>query len=580
MSEAGTVSRRVRRLLGGKDETGPATAMAAAAEVRKGSRFWADWRLWLVVGLALAVRAPGLNRPLLGNFATKNVVYAMIAQNWATGQAPLWHPTLHVLREGGPGLHLLEIPVTAYLAGGLWRWLGGSLDFWGRTVSVVCIVAAVALLYALVRRRHGTAAAVAAAMVLAISPVSIVYGQSFMLEASVALFSIAAVDAADRFAHGNSRLWFAASSLWLCLLVLTKIYMAVMLLPLAWIVFRPTGSAHEEAGSQAGRRAGAYSPLARRSTWKGVVTAALLWAAALAPAVAWYAHVMKITAADSPLAGQFFYSLRNSQEAHRWPPAELLDGDFYRQVLDDVSTVVLTPIGFTLLLLGLYRRETRQQLPWLAAAAIVMLVLPRKFFAMNYYYLSILPPLAIVTGLGWKTLAEALAVVSSEGGSGLSHATDPAARQLRSPAANVAVPALLLAAALLFSLRYAAKPAYVTPEEDRSVLPAAQACRKLVPEGQLVATLHGTTIDLLYYCERQGFVLPPAADKLPAAARSAAERGARFLAVAHLRGLPAESQQWLHTLPKAAAGADYAVYRLSSLAPTATTAPTAKRDLD
>jgi beta-lactamase regulating signal transducer with metallopeptidase domain len=89
------------------------------AEEAAGRRW--DRRVWLLVGLALLLRVPGLNRPLLGNFATKNVAYAMIAQNWATGQASLWHPTLHVLREGGPGLHLLEVPVTAYVAGALWR---------------------------------------------------------------------------------------------------------------------------------------------------------------------------------------------------------------------------------------------------------------------------------------------------------------------------------------------------------------------------------------------------------------------------------------------------------------------------
>lgn len=518
-------------------------------------RLWRDRRVWLLIGLALLLRVPGLDRPLLGNFATKNVAYAMIAQNWATGHAPLWHPTLHVLRDGGPGLHLLEVPLAAYVAGGLWHTFGGSLDFWGRAVSVVCIAAAVALLYGFVRRRHGTAAATAAAAMLAISPVSIIYGQSFMLEASVALLSIAALDAADRYARRRSRLWLAASAAWYSLLVLTKIYMGVLLLPLAWIVWQPT----EEAIRRDTSAADTAPP--RNHRWSRCFAALFLWGLALLPAGLWYLHVMEITAADSPLVGRAFYSLRDSQTAHHWPPPELFSADFYRQVLDDLATVALTPIGFTLLLLGLCRREARQHWPWLLSAAVLIVVLPRKFYAMNYYYLAILPPLAVMVGLGWKTLAEALSG-TEEASTGF--------------AAGRAVPVVLLAAALLFSLRYAAKPAFVTPEEDRSVLAAAAACREVVPEGEAVATLHGTTIDLLYYCNRQGWVLPPAAKKLSAAAEAAAQRGARFLVVANLTGLPRDTQHWLNALPRQAGGVDYAVFAL----PVPEAAKSSKRDLD
>ncbi len=50
--------------------------------------------LGVVVILSLftiSLRSPGLDRPLLGNFSPKNVVYAM-ARNWAEGRADLWHP--------------------------------------------------------------------------------------------------------------------------------------------------------------------------------------------------------------------------------------------------------------------------------------------------------------------------------------------------------------------------------------------------------------------------------------------------------------------------------------------------------
>ncbi|HOM18274.1 MAG TPA: hypothetical protein PLQ00_13165, partial [Thermoguttaceae bacterium] len=83
---------------------------------------------WFLVGLLLlagGVRSAALDRPLLGNFATKNVALAMIARNWAEGRSPWYYPRVDVLVEGQRGLHLLELPVGAYLAGVLWQTLGG-----------------------------------------------------------------------------------------------------------------------------------------------------------------------------------------------------------------------------------------------------------------------------------------------------------------------------------------------------------------------------------------------------------------------------------------------------------------------
>ena len=119
--------------------------------------------------LTAAIRLPGVGRPLVGNFATRHVVNAMAARNWALGRAPIWTPRLDCLMNGRRALHLVELPLSAYLAGGLWHRLGGSLDVWGRLVSIGFSMAAVALMFVLVRRWHGPIAAWAAAVVLALS---------------------------------------------------------------------------------------------------------------------------------------------------------------------------------------------------------------------------------------------------------------------------------------------------------------------------------------------------------------------------------------------------------------------------
>lgn len=443
------------------------------------------WAFWLVLGLAVAIRVPGMGRPLLGDFATKNVVYAMVARNWALGRTTLGRPMVDCLGQGGRMLHLVDLPVAAYAAGGLWKTLGGSLDVWGRLTSVLLSVASVAMIHALVRRRHGPHAALGAATVLAISPVAIVFGQAFMLESSVVFFALVALDGLDRWRRGGAAGWLLAAGLGLALLLLTKIYMLVLLLPLGAMLL--------------GRDATSRSVRARAGA------AAILLLAAL-PAAAWYARAYRMASPDGPWAGRVYYSVRQSTSAHPMPHPLLTSSDFYREMLDDLTSVVLGPVGFLLLWFGLLERSWRAWGPWLASMAMLMLLLPRKFYEMDYYWLVVLPPLAVLAGVGWGVICD----------------------RVRPGRGAVA---LLLAVAVLVSLRYAAGPSWTTPAEDRAVLAAAEATRRRAREGQPVVTVHGSGLDLLYYCDRPGWALDADDAKLAARLADCRRHGAEWLVV-------------------------------------------------
>ncbi len=455
------------------------------------------------VALAVALRAGALDRPLLGNFATKNCVYAMIARNWAEGRASLWYPTLDQLAGGQRSLHMLEWPVSAYLTGWLWRTLGGSLDAWGRATSVVWLAAAVAVLFLFVKRRHGQHAAVGAAVLLAVSPVSIVYGQSFMLEASLAFFTLGTFEALDRWLLGRNPAWLLVAAACFSLALLTKIYMVVLLAPLV-------------CSAATFRRAPEWG---NASLVLGLAAIAV----AIAPAAAWYAHAFRTADPAGPVAAHVYYSVRTSADVHRPPHPLLRSPDFYRQALDDLAGVVLTPIGLALALAGFLDRAWRQHAVWLASVALLVALLPRKFHEMNYYWLAVLPPLCVLAGLGWKAACE---------------------RMRPGMAAKLG----LLAVALVFSLRYAARPAFVTPEEDRAVPAAAAAVQSLTGPDEPVVTMHGSGIDLLYYCDRPGWAVAPDTPELASLVADYLAQGARVAVVAGpeaaalppaLKGLPA-----------------------------------------
>jgi hypothetical protein len=125
---------------------------------------------------------------------------------------------------------------------------------------------------------------------------------------------------------------------------------------------------------------------------------------------------------------------------------------------------------------------------------------------MNYYTMAVLPPLCILIGLGWQIIRE------------------------RVQPGRIATAALMVVV-LGLSARYCARPAFVTPAEDRGVVEAARAIRGLTAEDEPVVTMHGTSIDLLYYCNRPGWAAGPDEPNLAAMLTRFRSHGARYLAV-------------------------------------------------
>ncbi|MHC4407129.1 MAG: glycosyltransferase family 39 protein, partial [Planctomycetota bacterium] len=449
---------------------------------------------WVMLALTVAIRLPGIDRPLVGNFATKNAMYAMIARNWVEGRAGLLHPTLDCMVGGKRSLHMLELSVSAHVTGCLWTIFGGSLDVWGRATAVAFCVGSVTLLFLFVRGRHGTTAALGAGFVLALSPVSVIYGQMFMLDASLVFFTVATFYGVDRWLKSGRLGWLTAASVCFALLLLTKVYMVVLLLPLGVTVVGAT-------------RARPAATEANRSSQRTYAVAMLAAALAVLPVALWCVHVLQTISEGSPWAAHVYSSLRGNAQAYRPPDPLLFTPDFYRQILDDLTGVMLTPLGLALFLAGFLDRSWRRHAAWLAAMVILIVALPRKFYDMNYYDVALMPPLCVVAGLGWRVVSEGL-------------------RLSRKAAAAV----VLIATALC--LRYAVRPAFVTPDEDRAVVAAGRAVERLTEPEEPVVTVHGATIDLLYYCNRPGWAVEPDTPGLDSVLADCAEQGARYVVVA------------------------------------------------
>jgi hypothetical protein len=266
---------------------------------------------------------------------------------------------------------------------------------------------------------------------------------------------------------------------------------------------------------------GAKQPPGRAAANGGGRLALALGAGVLAcvPAAFWYAHAYGTAAPNRPTAAHVYYSVRDSAESHRFPQPLLRSPNFYRRLLDDLSGVVLTPLGLGLLLAGFLDRSWRRYLPWLLAAGVLIVLLPRKFHEMNYYWLAVLPPLCILVGLGWQIIAQRLQL------------------------SRLAITAVLLVA-LVFTARFALHPLLTIPEEDWAVVAAGRAVQHCTAVEEPVVTMHGTTIDLLYYCRRPGWAVSPDEPGAETILANCAACGARHLVIAGAEGSAELVRPW------------------------------------
>jgi len=508
----------------------------------KGASYRASdhWTLPLILLAALLVRLPGVTRPLVGNFATRNVVQAMEARNWVRGVAPWWRPTLDTLADGERAWHLVEVPCSAYLSGILWVTFGGSLDAWGRATSMGWSLLSVAILFRIVERRLGSASATVAALGMAFAPIGITYGQSFLLEPSVLALALVASWSAENYATDARPRWLIVLGASLALLWLSKIYMVVIALPLMAMLWQ---ASVQRAGSVSARSDDCFRDrtfhLFQRTQLAASIAAMFL---AALPVAWWVWQVWQLAAPSAATSGRVYYSFLSSAAEHRFPHPLLASPGFYGRLARDLFTVVLTPIGALLVLAGATRVDWRRWWPLVVAGLALVLVMPRKFYEMNYYHLLLLPAWCAMLPLGWRAVAPWFE---------------------RRPWRLGAVMAITLAC----SLRYSVRPAFVTPAEDRSVVAASVALQELAAPGDRVVAAHGSSLDLLYYCDRAGWALDlDHADVLEQVAEKR-RQGARWLAVAGEEPLqlPVTAEQTLCELPLVRQGWGYRVYALPAV---------------
>lgn len=472
----------------------------ALLDDRDPTRTQLDWVLIAILFLTFTLRLIDVGQPFFDLQTWRQADTAAIARNYFEEGFDFFHPRVD-WRGDGPGYVEMEFPLYPYLVACLYALFGGVHESLGYLLSALFSTGTVPFVYLLARRFHGRAAARIAAFVFAVAPLDVFFGRAFMPDATMLFFSVGAVWLFLRWTEDGRLGAFVGATVFTALAALVKVPALYLGLPLLFLAYQRFGL--------------------------GLFRQPKLWAFALCtlgPTLLWYYYAYTLFEQT-----HLTFGIWTRYGYAKWGnPDVLAQGSFYLLMLERLSGVVLTPVGFALLLVGVLLpvRDPRERVfhVWLLALVFFVLFAAEGNRIHNHYQLPFIPVAAIFVG---KVL----------GGFVTAPFRWPV---LRSTPVRAAVVGALLLAMVGFSYRYARplfarQPFYVAQWE------ICQEVDALIPKDALLVTgeLDDNTASLyrsqspimLYFCHRKGWQLLPKEFAEKERLDGLAQKGARYFLV-------------------------------------------------
>ncbi len=443
-----------------------------------------------LVALTLAVRLIDVDKPFLDLQTWRQADTAAIARNYFEESFDFLHPRVD-WRGDTPGFVEMEFPLYNYLIACGYRLIGGPQEWVGHLLSALFSAATIPLLYALAFAFYGTASARIAAFVFAVNPLDVFYGRAIMPDAAMLFFSVGAVLFFMRWTEAQRASTFAAAVAFAALAFLVKVPTLYLGLPLLFLAYQRFGMA----------------TFRQPALW-------LYAALTLVPTVLWYHHGFRLFEQT-----HLTYGIWNRYGYAKWGNLDVLaQGSFYTLMLTRLWGVVLTPVGFALLIVGaLMKVRERRELVfhvWLLALLVFVLIAAEGNRLHKHYQLPFVPVASIFAG-------KALGSFSSEG--------------LRRISVGVCLAALVVFSYVYAAPLFAVQPFYLAQYE------IGREVDELIPKDALLVTgelddnkdslYRSQSPILLYFSHRKGWQLVPEEFTDKNRLRNLVERGAQYFLV-------------------------------------------------
>lgn len=423
------------------------------------------WPVAIIV-LGILLRMMGISRPLLGNFSMYQTANGMIAKFFIENHfSTLLYPQVNILVGGKPGLHLLAYPISPLIASSLFSCWGGSIDFWGRFQSVIFFGVSSVYLYLLVRTLINEKIALGSLVVFGLAPLTLIYGQSFQNEMATVFFSLVFIFHWLRFTRKASLADFIASSTGLSGVFVTRPNCIYLLVPALFLALKN----HFDQKSSA-----------RTLLNLGLITLG----GSLVPAL-WYWHVWRVSNSAPNIHSTLFAQLMVRSS---FGSPLVFSSEYYKSLFDTLAGIALTPIGFTLFIVGILsgiekNREKRIFILWCASFLLTSLLIPRKLIDHNFYLLHLVVPASPLISDGFYRLVSSLK------------------ENLQNQKRFIF---FFLVISFMVSSRYALNPAFKTSKKEKQFLEIARQVKSITDRQKSRVIVQGTHT-LLYYSDRMGW---------------------------------------------------------------------------
>ncbi len=411
-----------------------------------------------LVGTVLGIQMAAINRPYAGHFASyQATVMASMARNMATESfSDLLNPKTDVLIAGKKALHLNQYPFPSVIAGAGFKFVGGSMEFWGRFQAVIFNLVSILLVGLCGAILFGSAAGWVAAFIFAFSPYTLIYGQAMMSESMSLAFFLAAFYFLIRRQNLSINSCILSGFL-LSIAIAGRVH---------FVIFIPVFMAAVWWGNTQNR----FS----RLIFFGLTAMAL-------PA-AWYGYTWYKSHQVLNVHTTMFMQLGGGGEK------EKMGLEFLLRSFNIVFQRLLTPVVFPFVVAGIFMAPTKGK-PLLvflgfALGFLLFVLTPEKIIKHDFYLYAWQPFLV------WLAAAAVSQIAS------------------RKPA--LASPKILTAALMLYlavSTRYFFNPIFLAPAEEKKIPALGAEIQKLTQPGDKIVLAGENPALLIYYANRPCWTL-------------------------------------------------------------------------
>ena len=335
------------------------------------------WPLIFIVS-AVLLRLIGIDQPILEGANTRQIQTADITYNLFQGGFNFLYPQISLLPE--PRYFLLEPPIYNTAVAVLYKIFGVHEEL-GRLVSILAFAGTAYFISIISTKYINKSAAQAAVFVFSFSPLSIIYTRGFQPDTLALFFLTALVFYVSKWFDGEEKAFWPALVFGLLTFLSKQTYMFIL------VSFLIMGLLIK----------GKQILFEKRVYIFTIVTAI--------PSIVWSFHSRKITELfpNNFYAGNFDFS--------NWIYLPtFLNYEFYKAIFFWLSGLILTPVGFTLFLVGLFiKTKPKGDIllkAWLTGVIIFDLIFHQHAYTHEYYHLPLLPVASIIIGRAWWFLFE------------------------------------------------------------------------------------------------------------------------------------------------------------------------------